>query len=187
MCQVARNQEEPHRQTKKQAWQVTATAGKTVYLKFDDNVFRKHFLLVSKKSKSSAEKAENKARKRFLTTKQSFDEGLIEKKAQGLLQKRYGIGGSSTGVVDLSVLDLKTVLAQMGQTLLDAKLPGGQEATVRFAFTKPCVLQSDMTVDDEEPQRVKVTHQPLTSGISFNVEPATNGTTFTIGHCLGCG
>jgi hypothetical protein len=168
-------------QMDEQQWRVKATEGKVVFMSFQAKAFRKHFIIQSKKGTPTMTKATNKATKRFKTTIEARKGGLITSGPQKTLKKRYGDGGPSTEAIDLTSLDLDTVLTEMAQKLVAEDFGSAATKDVVFTFSKPCVLHSDMAINDTN-NGVKVTHAPLKQSIKFQVSRGEGGASFNVGH-----
>jgi hypothetical protein len=124
-------------------WEVIATGGQTVYLKFNNNSFRKHFVLPAKHSttRTTQQKAENKQYKRALMTPMAKKAGLVSESGMKQIRKRYGSPAPLSRVIDLSVIDLRSALLDIANTLLATNIGTGLQE-VQFTLSKACVIET---------------------------------------------
>ncbi len=132
---------------------VRAVSGSVVYLNFMNNVFRRHFLLPSKKAEPTPadEKLGNRAYKRFSMLK--WREAGITRSESRSLEKKYTRGAQFTTAIDLGVIAVDTAMAAIAEQLVTADgLSGGwpvnESHEVEVDFGVACVKMISYTVED---------------------------------------
>jgi hypothetical protein len=149
MCQIART--DNRLDVDQPTWEATTTSDDTVYLKLVNNCFRKHFALKSKKPDADDEyqqtKIRHKLEKRLLMSNHAKKAGLATNNDQKQLKARHGRAANRINVIDLAMVNIKTVLNAMATQLVSSN---HQQGNFAFTFSINCVVEASGTVNVDE-------------------------------------
>ena len=188
------------RQLEDQEWKIKVVSGQEVFLRFENSVFRRHFVVASKKATPTPikEKMEHRARARFACGKEAkhlpaslFPLRPGDSKSARL--NRYNRTGHNTStLVDTTVLGVDAVMTAMAKKLLAVceaeQWDIGSEKDVTFEFTSACVQHVTVTAvgDQSNAMHLEFQHAVPSTKILFKVQRA-HDTTFSFAHCYGPG
>lgn len=185
------------RQVASQSWIIKNVLNKNVCLKFDNSVFRRHFVVASKKAQPTPmnDKIENKARNRFSLTKEGkkLPNTLIPFRPgdsrEARLNRYNRTGHDTTTVIDTTVLEVNAVMTAMSMTLVQKTQTGwtiGDTADVVFTFVSACVKTVKVSAEDSTTgqKQLKFGHAVPSSKVKFTVT-RTADADFSFGHCHG--
>jgi len=193
---VSRDTTSRQRQKPDQAWEIKSLPGGTVYLKFPNNSFRRHFLLPSDQSKKNPdkpptapeEKLKHKVEKRHVLSlnaggRQAFGHG--GNASRQALVERYTRGAQKHTIIDCNVTDLNTVLTTIAATFVDVENQAKEgtgwtgQQSVSITFKQACV--KNLTASGQTPSEFKVTPETPINVVTISAT-RLNDRTFSIEH-----